>query len=149
MPNRRGFSLIEVVIALMVAGLLLSISVSAFGTVRARYSVREARNSFAALQARARAQAIEYAQTVEFHADADGDSIWISRNDTILERMRLNDEFGVDMRSSSTPFTLCFNARGYGGDASCSTFSSPVSVGFFSATDSARVGVLPYGQLVY
>ncbi|MGD2068072.1 MAG: prepilin-type N-terminal cleavage/methylation domain-containing protein [Gemmatimonadota bacterium] len=148
MEHRRGFTLIEVVVVISVGAALLTLAVAGFGGVRSRYAVREARASFAALHARTRAHAIEFGQTVELHADAAGDSIWIERNDTILEAVRLGNELGVDLLSDVSVLTLCINSRGYG-DSGCSSFSAPLSLYFAAVGDTARLEVFPLGQLRY
>ena len=148
MERRRGFTLIEVVVVIMVGAVLLSLAINAFGGVRAGYAVREARTAFAALHARTRAQAIEFGQTVELHVDAGGDSVWIARNDTILETLRLGNELGVDLRSGTSPVTLCVNSRGYG-DTGCTSFGSPLAFYFVNASDTAGIEMFPLGQLRY
>lgn len=57
--QRHGFSLIESVIAILIGSILTSIALSSYGSVRGTFAVRGARNTFAALHARAPAQAIE------------------------------------------------------------------------------------------
>lgn len=148
MKTKRGFTLIEVVVVLTVGAILLGISVVAFGQVRSGMAVREGTRIFASFHARARAQAVEFGQTVEFHVDVDGDSIWVERNDTVLERANLMTELGVDMRSSSSTYRLCMNSRGYG-QTSCNSFSSLVIVGFMNGADTATVRMLPLGGISY
>ena len=147
MERRRGFTLIEVATAIMVGGILLSFAVTAFGSVRSRYAVREASNAFTALHARARAQAIEYAQLVELNVAVEGDSIWIERNDTTLEKLRFAEEFGVRMTRPEASFRLCFNSRGYG-DLDCGSLSvdaGAVTVVFENGADADSLEVLPTG----
>lgn len=148
MDRRKGFTLIEVVVAIVVSAVLLGITVNAFGGVRSRYAVREGRNAFAALHARTRAQAIEFGQTVELHADATRDSVWIERNDTILEALRLGNELGIDLRTEASPMTLCINSRGFG-DTGCSSFSTPIALLFATDSDTARLELFPLGQIKY
>ena len=149
MEKRRGFTLIEVVVVIMVGGILMSIAVNAFGSIRSRFAVREARSAFASLQARTRAQAIEYAETMRFRGDMDGDSIWIERADgTRIERIYFMNELGADMQSTESTFTLCLNSRGYG-DTSCSSFTTPLTVTWENGVDQASLRMLPLGQLIY
>ena len=56
--KRFGFTIIELVIALLVGSILTSIALSSFGNSTARFSVRGAPNSFISLHARTRAAAI-------------------------------------------------------------------------------------------
>lgn len=147
MQKRRGFTIIEMITVILVGAILVTIAFSAFGTVSRRYSAREARNSFEALHARSRAQAIEYGQTIEFRAEADGDSIWIERNDSTLEKIRLMNQFGVDLMSNPASVTLCLNSRGYG-DEDCSDVSTAVTFAFATSSDTISIEMLPLGQLV-
>lgn len=148
MQNRRGFTIIELITVILIAGVLVTIAFSAFGTVSRRYAAREARSTFAALHARSRAQAIEYGQTIRFRAETAGDSIWIERNDTTLETIRLMTEFGVDLVSSDASLLLCLNSRGYG-DESCSDFDAATTFLFATSSDTTSLEMLPLGQLVY
>lgn len=146
MEDRRGFTIIELLTVIVVGAILLTITITQFGTVSRRFAVREASNTFAALHARTRAHAIEVGQTIELHVDLDGDSVWIARNDTTLELVRLDQEFGVDVTGSASSYTLCMNSRGYG-DEGCNSFSTSAQIRFQSGADSATVTMLPLGQL--
>lgn len=144
--RRRGFTIIEMVIAIIVGGILLSISVAAFGAVESRTAVRQARNVFAGLHARTRAHAIEFGTTTLLEIDVGGDSVWISRNDTTLETIRLGDEFGVDLTSGATRYTLCMSPRGYA-DTGCTSFNTGVTLTFARGAKSMTATMLPLGQL--
>ena len=133
---------------IMVGAILLTISVPAFGNLRSRYAVREARNAFSSLQARARAQAIEFGQIVEFHVDASGDSMWIERNDTTLETVRLMTELGVGISASSSSYTLCMSPRGYA-DEDCNSFNSNATFAFGNGADTTKVTMTTLGLLKY
>jgi len=146
MRKKSGFTLIELLIVIVAGAILLSITVTQFGTVSRRFAVKEATNNFAALHARTRAHAIEFGQTIELHVDVGGDSIWITRNDTTLERIRMGEDFGIDVTGSGSSYTLCMNARGYG-EAGCNSFTTSAQIGFESGSESAAVTLLPLGQL--
>jgi type IV fimbrial biogenesis protein FimT len=59
MRKRSGISLVETVIALSVAGVLLSVGIPRFTTIRARGAVRSAQSRFVSALASARAAAIQ------------------------------------------------------------------------------------------
>ncbi|NJD18213.1 MAG: prepilin-type N-terminal cleavage/methylation domain-containing protein [Gemmatimonadetes bacterium] len=147
MRSRRGFTLIEVVIALLIGGILTSIALTGFGTARGRFAVRGARNTFASLQARARAAAIEGGTITRLIVYTGGDSVAIVRNGVRLESVHFRNEFNVDVRAASD-ITLCMSPRGYAADA-CNSFTTPVTVTFAANADTASVRILPLGQLVY
>ena len=138
--------MIEMVIAIIVGGILLSIAVAGFGAVESRTAARQARNVFAGLHARARAHAIEFGTTTLLVVDMSGDSAWISRNDTTLETARFADEFAVDLTASNTRYTLCMSPRGYA-DTGCNSFTTSAAVTFERADQSFKATMLPLGQL--
>jgi len=143
----RGFTIIEMIVALVVGGILTSIALVSYHNVRGRFSVRGARNSFAALQARARADAIERGQDTWLVADMAGDSVYLVRGGTTLETMHFDDEFHVDLRSTSGDFRLCMTPRGYADPGCSGSISSIVTLQFWQNADSCSVQVLPMGQL--
>lgn len=149
MDNRTsGFSIIELLVVLMVGSILTSIALVTFDGVTGRYAVTGAQRTFLSLHARARAQAVEYGESVTFNVDPVGDSVWLSRASGVLEILDFDDEFKVDIRTSTgLSLTMCMNARGFA-DMKCNNFSSPVTVTFLLASDSASVSVRTLGQMV-
>lgn len=147
--SRRGFTLIELVITLLIGTILTSIALFNFGSARGGYAVRGARTTFATLHARARAQAIEGGTRVILTVDPAGDSAFLVRDGTVLETIRFGDELNVDLRTGSgSSLRICMNARGYA-DTGCSNFTSSSRIEFWSDSDSAGVSILALGQLVY
>ncbi|MGD8318984.1 MAG: prepilin-type N-terminal cleavage/methylation domain-containing protein [Gemmatimonadota bacterium] len=149
MRQRRGFTVIELVIALLIGSILTSIALSSYHNARGSFAVRGARNTFASFAARARAQAIESGSNVRLMVDVTGDSIFLWNGSQNLETLDMGDELHVDMRSSVGSFALCMNSRGYA-DPDCNSFGSDkVLLQFWQNADSASVVILPLGQLVY
>jgi len=144
--QRRGFTIIELIIVVLVGAILATIAISSLGAVQSRTAVRQSRNAFAALHARARAQAIEFGTTTLLGVDVGGDSAWISRNDTILERIHFGEEFEVDLQSSTTRYTLCMSPRGYA-NTDCTSFTGLAALTFVQGADSMSATMLPLGQL--
>ena len=146
--RRSGFSIIELVVVLMVGSVLTSIAITSFNGVSGRYATRGARQTFMAMHARARAQAVEYGQTVRLNLDPDDDSVWLSRGSEVLEVLNFAEEFDVDIRTSTaSDLMVCMNARGFA-DTRCNNFASPVTVTFLLASDTTSVRVLSLGQMV-
>jgi prepilin-type N-terminal cleavage/methylation domain-containing protein len=145
---RSGFSIIELVVVLMVGSILTGIALMTFEGVSGRYAVNGARQSFMSLHARARAQAVEYGGTVQLNLDPAGDSMWLSRNGQVLEVLDFDEDFKVDVRTStSADLRVCMNARGFA-DEGCNNFTSPVTVTFLVSSDTVSVSVLTLGQMV-
>lgn len=148
-PSPRGFTLIELVVALVIGAILTSLALSSFGSARGAGAVRGARTTFATLHARARAQAIEAGTRVIMVIDPAGDSVALVRGTDILETIRFNEELKVTLTTSTgSVLRVCMNARGFA-DTGCSNFNTTVGVRFTQNADTANVRILPLGQLVY
>ena len=149
MANRKsGFTLIEVVVVLIVGSVLTGIAISTFDGVSGRYAASGARQTFMGLHARARAQAVELGGTVRLNIDPAGDSVWLARAGNVLEVVDFQEQFNVDVSTSTAALVrVCMNARGFG-DTACNNFSSPVDVLFWVASDTASATILPLGQMV-
>ena len=132
----------------MVGSGLTSIAITSFNGVSGRFATKGARQAFMAMNARARAQAVEYGRTVRLNLDPGGDSVWLSRGNEVLEILDFHEEFGVDIRTSTnSDLRVCMNARGFA-DTRCNNFASPVTLTFLLASDTASVRVLSFGQMV-
>jgi prepilin-type N-terminal cleavage/methylation domain-containing protein len=148
MRNRQGFTVVEMLIVVTVSVILVMIGVNSMSAFRGRTAVRQARNAFLSLHARARAQAVEFGQNTMLNVDTGGDSVWISRNDTTLTLVRFRADLGVDIDGSGV-HTLCMSSRGFA-DASCNSFGeTALTVRFIQARDSMTISVLPLGQVLY
>lgn len=148
-PSRRGFTLIELVIALVIGSILTSIALAGFGNARGPFAVRGARNTMVSMHARARAHAIEKGQRVVLYVDPGGDSVSITTDSTVIETIYFGSELNVDIQTGSgSAVRLCMNPRGYATEA-CNSFTTPMRVTFWHNADSASVGLLTLGQLVY
>jgi prepilin-type N-terminal cleavage/methylation domain-containing protein len=148
MRTRHGFTIIELIIAVLVGSILTSIALSSYGKAQGRFAVQGARNTFVSLHARARATAIERGSTVRLAVYVAGDSVMVTSGAATLEKVRFGDELHVDIRSTSGDLLICMSPRGYA-DMACNNFSTSVIVTFWQNADSASVKVLPLGQLIY
>jgi len=148
MGRRAGFTMVELVIALLIGSILTSIALASYGNARGGFAVRGARTTFASLHARARAQAIESGSMIRLFVDTKGDSAFIWDGTNNLETIHFAEELHVDLRASDGSMRICMNSRGYA-DTGCNSFSSAVSLQFWQNADSASVRVMPLGQLVY
>ena len=148
--KRFGFTIIELVIALLVGSILTSIALSSFGNSTARFSVRGARNSFISLHARTRAAAIERGTTATLVIDLAADTVAIVRSDTVIASVNFMSQFDVTLTNSNTLLTLCMGPRGYA-DEGCTSFTTSQTLGFVftNGSDTVNLDILPLGQLVY
>jgi prepilin-type N-terminal cleavage/methylation domain-containing protein len=145
--RRSGFTMIELLIAVMLGLVLATIAFRGFSGYMGKASARGARNTFAALHARTRANAIEMGTTVQLNVDRDKDSVWVQRGTTRVETLRFGGDLGVDIQGSGT-LRLCMNPRGFA-ESACNSFTSAQSVVFAAGTDTAGVELRTMGQLYY
>lgn len=153
----RGFTLIELVIALLIGTILTSVALNTFNTAQTRMAVRSAKATYATLQARARAIGIETGANVAFVVDATGDSAYIETTAGVQEVIRFGQEMNIDLRAfppgAANGFMLCMTPRGYA-DPDCFTASPNASLtpfvrlSFWQNADSTAIWVFPTGQLV-
>lgn len=144
--RNRGFSLIELIVIIVLAGAMMTVAVKAFGSTASHASARQARNVFNGMAARARVQAIESGRTTILISDAKGDSVMILANGKIVENVRFGEEMDVDIRAEANVTRLCMNPRGYA-DQNCSSFSKTVKVSFVQGKEASTLEILPLGQI--
>ena len=143
----RGFSLIELIIAIMIGAILTSMAVKGFGSTSTSLAVSQARNVFNGMAARARAQAIESGTRTILIASITGDSVMIlGQGGQIVENVRFAEELSVDIQASATTIRLCMSPRGYA-DTNCNSFSSTITVTFVAGSSSESLEILPLGQI--
>ena len=132
----------------MLGSVLTSVAITSFKGVSGRFATKGARQTLMAMNARARAQAVEYGRTVRLNLDPGGDSVWLSRGNEVLEVVDFHEEFDVDIRTSTNSnLTVCMNSRGFA-DTRCNNFASPVTVTFLLASDTSSVRLFSLGQMV-
>lgn len=145
----QGFTFVEVVVVIAIGAILVSMAVRGFGDAASGMSVRGARESFASLQARARASAIERGEQVLLRVDLADDRVWIEGDDgSTITALDFGDDRDVEIHSSaSSPITVCMNPRGFA-DTSCNSFgSSSVDLAFVQGPQRSEATILPLGQV--
>lgn len=147
MDRRRGFTLVELIIVLVVGTILTVMAMRAVSVYQSSTSVSQASQLFLSMHARARAQAIELGQDVELKIDTANDSVYLASGGATLAGVGLMTQLGVDISGSGT-HTVCMNSRGFA-DTSCNSFSTTLSVIFAQGARADTVRVLPLGQVLY
>jgi len=143
----RGFTIIELMIAIVIGAILTAMAVKGFGSTSDSLAARQARNVFNGMAARARAQAIESGQTTILIASISGDSVMIlGQGGQIVENVRFDQEMRVDLQASTTSIRICMSPRGYA-DTDCNSFSSIIKVSFVAGSSSESLEILPLGQI--
>jgi prepilin-type N-terminal cleavage/methylation domain-containing protein len=147
--SQAGFTIIELIIAIVIGSVLTSIALSRVSGAQTRLAVRGAQTTFASVYARARVHGIEMGENVLFRVDAAGDSIWIEHDGNVIEIVRFGED-DVDLKmvpTTTTSLTLCFSPRGYT-DIDCNSSNAFHRVHFLQASDSTGLWSLPLGQLL-
>lgn len=147
MTKKSGFTVVELVVVILVGMALTGIASNAVSAAKGRMAAGQALNTFASLHARNRAIAIEFGETSRLWIDFGGDSVWIQRGSTVVEKVRFADDLGVDIRGTGT-LRLCMNPRGFA-DLACNSFSSPQDVVFAAGSDTTGLQIRTLGQLYY
>jgi prepilin-type N-terminal cleavage/methylation domain-containing protein len=147
MRRRAGFTMIELLIAIMVGMVLTGIAYRGFAGYQGKTAARQGRLTFAAMHARARANAIEMGATVSLNVDMTKDSVWLDRAGTRVETVQFNQELGVDIQGTGT-LKLCMNPRGFA-DTSCNSFNTTQTLVFAAGSDTAGVQIRTLGQLYF
>ena len=147
MDQRRGFTMVELIIVLVVGTILTTMAMRAISDYQMSTSVSQARQVFLSMHARARAQAIELGQDVELKIDTANDSVYVASGGVTLTGVGVRTQFGVDIQGSGT-HTVCMNSRGFA-DTSCNSFSTTLSLVFAQGSEADTVQVLPLGQVLY
>ncbi|MEE9132712.1 MAG: GspH/FimT family pseudopilin [Gemmatimonadota bacterium] len=121
MPLRRGFSLAEVLLVVVVLGVLAAIAFPGLVRARARVDVAAAREAFASTHALARQVAAQYGRLCKLHLDPNGNRFWVTTDtssvpgrqvlDTIRPLVNVGAQFG-GVRVEARPATFCFDPRG-------------------------------------
>ena len=123
--GRRGFTLVELIMVLVLVSVATSIVLPRIGPTWEELAVRRAADQFVSAHQKARTAALRYGRTSELHM-AGGTKFWI-QVDTSLNGDGAYDTLGavVDVSServafASTASLLCFDLRGLvGSGGSC------------------------------
>jgi prepilin-type N-terminal cleavage/methylation domain-containing protein len=151
MKARYGFTLIETLVAVVVAGVLAAVAFSGFGGVQERLGVRSARAAFLSSHAQARAYAVERGTLVRLVADSGSDEVSVEigcdgLGDT-LESVDLEESFAVNIELEAGELSLCMTPKGIA-NPTLNSFGNEVTVEFVRGSASSSVVLLPLGQVV-
>jgi len=151
MKVSSGFTLMEMLIAMVVAGILGAVAVSGFDGMQGRLAVRSARSAFLSSHAHARALAVERGGTVSLVVDVESQEVSVQGGcdglGDVLESLDFASAFAVRLEVPGGSLSLCMTPKGVASPA-LNSFNDEVQVTFTRGTASAAVLLLPLGQAV-
>lgn len=151
--RRAGFTILELMIVMIIAGVIATIAIPRMGSVQARQSAQNARDAFVWMGTRARARAIERGTTQLLKIDPASDRAWIiKRNPTsaadTAQVVDFQGEFDATVSTSTgSVVTICYNTRGYAWACDAASPTTDVIVSFETGRETATARVRPLGQI--
>ena len=112
MQNRRGFTLLEVLIVISIVGVLLAVVVPRYGMISGAMQVHSAKQEISSLLVQGRATAIQTDRTVQVVRSTNLISLIIvsGAGPVIIAQQDLGSQFGVTV--SATKDTVAYDSRG-------------------------------------
>jgi prepilin-type N-terminal cleavage/methylation domain-containing protein len=150
MRDRRGFTLIELVLVMMVGAILASVAVTSFSAVQSRMGTRSAESQFLTMHAQTRALAVERGDIARLVVDQNTVTVLLglgSGSET-MRTVNFMDAYNVTIESPDLPLQLCMNPRGFGERAPCTSFDQTASLTFQRTGQTRSVRLLPLGQVL-
>jgi prepilin-type N-terminal cleavage/methylation domain-containing protein len=152
--SRQGFTLIEIIIALLLLLVLYSIALPALGRSRISAAVHNSRHVVVSSLSLARAMAMRYGRPAVLHIDSENDWLWVEVDTTLAGSGAAVDTFGffsfsdglqTDLESNRA--TFCFNGRGVGTTgAACPQAGGVILLSLKEQADTVTVS--PVGRVV-
>lgn len=109
---RRGFSLLETTVVLVIIGVVLAIALPRLGAVRDRSAARGAVNDLAAVLSYARRAAILRRSVVVVALDTARASVQVRAGGQVLARRTLGPAYGIVLRANRD--SVMYDPRGLG-----------------------------------
>ena len=152
--SAAGFTIIEIIIALVLVSIVYAIALPSIGRTRVSASVHNARHVVVSSISLARATAMRFGGSAVLRLDAANDRLWVEADTTLSksgeELVRLGyfdfgNELHVNLDSNRT--ALCFNGRGIGTTGTaCPQAGATIVVFRGDRADTVRVS--PTGRVL-
>jgi prepilin-type N-terminal cleavage/methylation domain-containing protein len=110
--SRRGFTLPEILIVIVMISVLALVAIPRFASGNAKRHQESARMRVAAALATARAAAIQKGKQVTFQIKSNRVTVDAGAGDTLMARIPLDTLYDVKVSPTST-ISIVFNARGF------------------------------------
>lgn len=140
---RRGTTLIEVVVALSIASVLMSITFTALSKVSTARNASSARDAYVWMSRRARASAIQLGTKVNvvLVPGTATASVVRASNSAVLDGIDIGQEFGVTISGLTSTLTITYDPRGIGSPSATPTIT------FTQGSSTAQARVQGLGQV--
>lgn len=153
-PDRRGFSAVELVFVMLIAGTLMGLAVPAFREYRNQREVMNARHAYQMVAARARAAAVERGEPVILMTRIFRDSVFVVSAD-MTDTLEVIDFRGGETRAdilldgTPAPFLICYMPRGFVHPSCKDGGYLPARIGFttWAGADTAWAVINAVGQV--
>jgi prepilin-type N-terminal cleavage/methylation domain-containing protein len=131
MRQRRGFTLVETLIAIAIAGLVCLIGFPKLTTAMRKANARSARNTLITMYSRSRAAAVESGRTVTLHfssttgyatASPRLNALAGSTVDTVVPPLNFSTQYGATLSPQPTDITI--DGRGFGSTAGYTMYAT-------------------------
>ena len=147
MSNRRGFTLIETLIVIVVADLIMAAGFPRLRQAMISTNLRSARNELAALHSQARAVAVERGRSSAIWITGNSAVVVVQRavpagsttHDTVGGVHNFMTEFGATLAATGDP--IGFDPRGVG------TNSGTASLTLTKSSHTKTLTISPFGRL--
>lgn len=157
-PNRRprqpgGFTAVELLIVVVVAGILGVMAYPRFTRYRSQREAIDARDAFGYVAARARAAAVERGDLVVLMIRPGRDSVFVMSADAgdtleVVDYARGETTADVLMEDGlPAPFRICYLPRGFAHPSCGNGDRLPVRVGFANRSDTLWSVISAVGQV--
>lgn len=145
---RPGFTIVELLFVMLIAGVLGALSIPQFSKYMSRRNVINASDAFRLSAARARAAAVERGDVVVLLVRPGQDSVLVmsaDETDTLEVLDFRAGETVVDLVAASA-LVICYVPRGYA-HPGCGSPALPQDVKFIGARDTVLVKINGVGQV--
>lgn len=152
--DRRGFTAVELVFVMLIAGTLMGLAMPAFREYQNRREVMNARHAFMMAAARARAAASERGEVVVLMTRIYRDSVFVMNGDW-TDTLEVIDFRGGETRAdilldgTPAPFRICYMPRGFVHPSCQDGEYLPAKIGFttWAGADTAWAVINAVGQV--
>ncbi|NIP80990.1 MAG: prepilin-type N-terminal cleavage/methylation domain-containing protein [Gemmatimonadetes bacterium] len=142
--RRSGFTVIEMLIVMVLGAIILGVGTKSYARAENRRAVINARDAMILTAYRARSEAVRTGRMIYLDIDPEDGLVEIATSDSVLATLDA-DDYGARMVGNET--TLCYTGRGYALPSCGDNLTADRPVGFIRGRDTARVVVLPLGQI--